>query len=248
MEESSGKLYVRDRGESEDDPNNDRNGSPTKSSSLSSLRSLRDTFKRSESRTSQSSTVEPSTSTGITKLNIVEVERNNLLNLCKSIVRELLQESVTKNGSVDSDSVTLRHFFVIMEHILRHGLKVKKGILGPRKDTWDILQCIETYCPEAEDITRNVRELSNVKTSNGRTRAWLRFALMKKKLSDYWMVLIQHKNKIMGDFYEPHAFIMTEKVNSEQTDSLMRSILINFLYFSGIYSRRRFERRQLNRL
>lgn len=52
MSENIGNLYVR--AESEEEVST-VNSSPRKSTSLSSLRSLRDTFKRSESRTSQTS-------------------------------------------------------------------------------------------------------------------------------------------------------------------------------------------------
>lgn len=53
MSENIGNLYVR--AESEEEVANPINSSPKKSTSLSSLRNLRDTFKRSESRTSQTS-------------------------------------------------------------------------------------------------------------------------------------------------------------------------------------------------
>lgn len=53
MSENIGNLYVR--AESEEEVANPMNSSPKKSTSLSSLRNLRDTFKRSESRTSQTS-------------------------------------------------------------------------------------------------------------------------------------------------------------------------------------------------
>lgn len=53
MSENIGNLYVR--AESEEEVVSPTNSSPRKSTSLSSLRNLRDTFKRSESRTSQTS-------------------------------------------------------------------------------------------------------------------------------------------------------------------------------------------------
>lgn len=52
MSENIGNLYVRAESEEEVSA---VNNSPKKSTSLSSLRSLRDTFKRSESRASQTS-------------------------------------------------------------------------------------------------------------------------------------------------------------------------------------------------
>lgn len=50
MSDNIGNLYVRTRADSEDDQGT---SSPKKSTSLSSLRNLRDTFKRSESTSSQ---------------------------------------------------------------------------------------------------------------------------------------------------------------------------------------------------
>lgn len=54
MCENIGNMYVRAESE-EEVHSGSGNGSPKKSTSLSSLRNLRDTFKRSESRTSQTS-------------------------------------------------------------------------------------------------------------------------------------------------------------------------------------------------
>lgn len=55
MSEHIDNLYVRAESEEEVPTGSGSNGSPKKSLSLSSLRNLRDTFKRSESRTSQTS-------------------------------------------------------------------------------------------------------------------------------------------------------------------------------------------------
>ena len=46
---------------------------------------------------------------------------------------------------------------------MKHGLKAKKGLLGPRKELWDLLQLVEKKDHEAVDITASVRELPTVK-------------------------------------------------------------------------------------
>lgn len=46
----------------------------------------------------------------------------------------------------------------------------------------------------------------------GRARAWLRIALMQKKLGDYLQALIEHKDEILYEYYEPHALMMSEEV------------------------------------
>lgn len=54
------------------------------------------------------------------------IERSNLVNICKLVVKELLEQSLRFGRMLDSDHVPLQHFFIVLEHVLRHGLKPKK--------------------------------------------------------------------------------------------------------------------------
>ncbi|XP_052121771.1 RUN and FYVE domain-containing protein 2 isoform X1 [Frankliniella occidentalis] len=139
------------------------------------------------------------------------VERSNLLNISKLIVKELIETSLKFGRMLDSDHMPLQHFFIVLEHVLRHGLRPKKGLLGPKKELWDILQLVEKYAPEAHDITSSVRDLPTVRTAMGRARAWLRLALMQKKLADYVKVLIDLKEDVLRDYFEPDALIMCDE-------------------------------------
>ncbi|KAH8311191.1 hypothetical protein KR044_004732 [Drosophila immigrans] len=141
-----------------------------------------------------------------------EIERSNLVNICKLVVKELLEQSLRYGRMLDSDHLPLQHFFIVIEHVLGHGLRPKKGLLGPRKELWDLLQSVESYCPEAQDITASVRDLPTVRTHIGRARAWLRIALMQKKLSDYLQALIEHRDDSLYDYYEPHALMMSDEI------------------------------------
>lgn len=38
-----------------------------------------------------------------------------------------------------------------------------QGLLGPKKELWDILQIVEKLDPEAQDITASVRDLPTVR-------------------------------------------------------------------------------------
>ncbi|KAH8358440.1 hypothetical protein KR093_000288 [Drosophila rubida] len=160
-----------------------------------------------------------------------EIERSNLVNICKLVVKELLEQSLRYGRMLDSDHLPLQHFFIVIEHVLGHGLRQKKGLLGPRKELWDLLQSVENYCPEAQDITASVRDLPTVRTHIGRARAWLRIALMQKKLSDYLQSLIEHRDDSLYDYYEPHALMMSDEVCSCRLDILvgMRSVIIAVL-------------------
>lgn len=144
---------------------------------------------------------------------------SNLVNICKLVVKELLEQSLRYGRMLDSDHLPLQHFFIVLEHVLRHGLKPKKGLLGPKKELWDLLQSVEKYCLEAQDVTSSIRDLPTVRTHTGRSRAWLRLALMQKKLADYLQALIEHKNEILVEYYEPHALMMSDEV---------RKLFVNF--------------------
>lgn len=152
-----------------------------------------------------------------------EIERSNLVNICKLVVKELLEQSLRYGRMLDSDHLPLQHFFIVIEHVLGHGLRPKKGLLGPRKELWDLLQSVESYCPEAQDITASVRDLPTVRTHIGRARAWLRIALMQKKLSDYLQALIEHREDSLYDYYEPHALMMSDEVGAKKGEERKNS-------------------------
>ncbi|XP_066954641.1 protein RUFY3-like isoform X1 [Macrobrachium rosenbergii] len=141
----------------------------------------------------------------------VSIERSNLVNICKLVVKELIESSLKFGRMLDSDSVPLQHFFIVLEHVLRHGLKPKRGILGPKKELWDLFQLVEKWSYEAQDITASVRNLPTVKTHIGRARAWLRLALMQKKLADYFRLLIERRDDLLTEFYEPGALMLADE-------------------------------------
>ncbi|XP_069952168.1 RUN and FYVE domain-containing protein 2 isoform X4 [Cherax quadricarinatus] len=141
----------------------------------------------------------------------VSIERSNLVNICKLVVKELIESSLKFGRQLDSDSVPLQHFFIVLEHVLRHGLKPKRGILGPKKELWDLFQMVEKWSYEAQDITASVRDLPTVKTHIGRARAWLRLALMQKKLADYFRLLIERRDDLLTEFYESGALMLADE-------------------------------------
>ncbi|XP_037975588.2 RUN and FYVE domain-containing protein 2 isoform X1 [Plutella xylostella] len=141
----------------------------------------------------------------------VVIERSNLVNISKLIVKELIEQSLRYGRMLDSDHLPLHHFFIVLEHVMRHGLKPKKGLLGPKKELWDILQMVQKFSPEAADITASVRDLPTVKTAMGRARAWLRLALMQKRLADYLRILLEHREETLEEYFEPHALMLNEE-------------------------------------
>lgn len=56
----------------------------------------------------------------------VIIERSNLVNISKLIAKELIETSLKYGRMLDSDHMPLQHFFIVLEHVLRHGLRPKK--------------------------------------------------------------------------------------------------------------------------
>ncbi|XP_043917130.1 protein RUFY3-like isoform X2 [Protopterus annectens] len=140
----------------------------------------------------------------------VAMERVSLMNTAKLSIKGLIESALNYGRPLDSDYVPLQQFFVIMEHCLIHGLKAKKTFLGQNKSFWGPLELVEKLVPEAAEITASAKDLPGLKTPVGRGRAWLRLALMQKKLSDYIKALIKRKD-LLSEFYDSNALMMEEE-------------------------------------
>ncbi|CAB1337753.1 unnamed protein product [Coregonus sp. 'balchen'] len=138
------------------------------------------------------------------------VERSNLFSMMKLSIKVLIQSSLSLGRTLDSDYPPLQQFFVVLEHCLKHGLKVKKSFINQNKSIWGPLELVQKLCPESTDIATSARDLPGLKTGLGRARAWLHLALMQKKLSDYLKALLDHKD-LLGEFYDPGALMMEEE-------------------------------------
>ncbi|XP_018106044.1 RUN and FYVE domain containing 1 L homeolog isoform X2 [Xenopus laevis] len=137
-------------------------------------------------------------------------ERANLMNRMKLSIKVLIQSALNLGRSIDSEYPPLQQFFLVMEHCLKHGLKVKKTFMAQNKSFFGPLELVEKLCPESSDLFANIKNLPELKTAIGKGRAWLHLALMQKKLADYLQALIDHKD-LLSDFYEQDALMMEEE-------------------------------------
>uniref|UniRef100_A0A4W4DZE1 RUN and FYVE domain containing 1 n=1 Tax=Electrophorus electricus TaxID=8005 RepID=A0A4W4DZE1_ELEEL len=140
----------------------------------------------------------------------MSVERSNLLSMMKLSIKVLIQSSLNLGRTLDSEYPPLQQFFVVLEHCLKHGLKVKKSFIGQNKSIWAPLELVEKLCPESADLATSVRDMPGLKTGLGKARAWLHLALMQKKMADYLKVLINRRD-LLGEFYELGALLLEEE-------------------------------------
>uniref|UniRef100_A0AAY4CJ57 RUN and FYVE domain containing 1 n=1 Tax=Denticeps clupeoides TaxID=299321 RepID=A0AAY4CJ57_9TELE len=161
-------------------------------------------------RSSRHGGFDPTSPTQTAVKSPVAVERSNLLSMMKLSIKVLIQSSLSLGRTLDSNHPPLQQFFVVLEHCLKHGLKVRKSLIGQNKSIWGPLELVEKLCPESSDIATSARDLPGLKTGLGRARAWMNLALMQKKLADYMKVLIDKRN-LLGEFYEPGALMLEEE-------------------------------------
>uniref|UniRef100_A0AAZ3NSY5 RUN domain-containing protein n=1 Tax=Oncorhynchus tshawytscha TaxID=74940 RepID=A0AAZ3NSY5_ONCTS len=164
---------------------------------------------------SPASFVSPSLSVTPDPKDPIAIERLNLMNMAKLSIKGLIESALNLGRTLDSDYAPLQQFFVVMEHCLKHGLKTKKTFLGQNNPLsfWGPWSWWRNplLTPEAGlEIIRPQTLFLCLTPLIRRGRAWLRLALMQKKLSDYMKTIINRKD-LLSEFYEANALMMEEE-------------------------------------
>ncbi|PFX26487.1 RUN and FYVE domain-containing protein 2 [Stylophora pistillata] len=92
-----------------------------------------------------------------------KVERLNLLNIANLCIKNLIDSALKLGRVIDEPFEPFQQFFVVLESILRHGLKMKRNILGQKKDYWGPLEALEQVAPESSEIVKSVQNLPNIR-------------------------------------------------------------------------------------
>jgi hypothetical protein len=144
------------------------------------------------------------------------IDKQNLLCVFKLVIKDLLDTSLKRERILEKEYFPLRHFFIVFEHILLHGYNGKKSFpissSSNRKDLWPIIELITRKSPDTHisEISTSTKEMTNIRTSLGRVRAWLRLALMQKRLGDYFKLLVEQKQEL-NDLYDNQAILLSDE-------------------------------------
>uniref|UniRef100_A0A8C2Z722 RUN domain containing 3b n=1 Tax=Cyclopterus lumpus TaxID=8103 RepID=A0A8C2Z722_CYCLU len=123
-------------------------------------------------------------------------------------VKTLLDRSCFE--TIDDSSPEFVNFVSILEHILSHRLKGQTtwfGYESPRS-FWDYLKAACSKVPH--NCIRSIESMENVRSSKAKGRAWIRVALMEKRLSEYISSALKDL-KITRRFYEDGAIMLGEE-------------------------------------
>jgi RUN and FYVE domain-containing protein 1/2 len=146
------------------------------------------------------------------------VEKQNLLAVFKLVMKDLLNSSLRHERLLEKEFFPLKHFFIVFEHILFHGYTGKKSFPMSssfnRRDLWPIIDLIARKSTDVNiaQISISSKEMTHIRTSLGRVRAWLRLAMMQKRLADYFKILVEQKHDLK-ELYEHDALIMSDEIS-----------------------------------
>ncbi|KAL5250734.1 hypothetical protein ACHWQZ_G016461 [Mnemiopsis leidyi] len=140
------------------------------------------------------------------------IERKNFLAVCRLSIQTLCDEAGT-SGVIDDNSDQLQNFCNIIENLLCHRYRVQnKKHIGTADSIvyWEFLKQACKSVPY--NCIQKINLMDNVKTNRGKGRAWIRMALMEKRLSEYFSVALM-EDVVIKRFYEHGSFIQNEEAH-----------------------------------
>ena len=139
------------------------------------------------------------------------IEKKNIINISKLVVRDLIEASLmNERRAIDTHSSLLTAFLTIIDNLLTHGLKAKKGLnyYYSKRELTTLLELIGTKCDTCGALN-SIRDMAGIKTSLGRIRAWAILSLMQKTMAENFTRLIGERNKL-SEIYEADALLMSD--------------------------------------
>uniref|UniRef100_A0A8C5ND03 RUN domain-containing protein 3A-like n=1 Tax=Gouania willdenowi TaxID=441366 RepID=A0A8C5ND03_GOUWI len=138
----------------------------------------------------------------------VGVERKNLITVCRFSVKTLLEKYTAE--PIDDSSEEFVNFAAILEHILSHRFKGSGSWFSSdgQRSFWEYLRLA---CSKVQNnCIASIENIENISTSRAKGRAWIRVALMEKRLSEYVSAALRD-TKTTRRFYDDGAIMLREE-------------------------------------
>ncbi|XP_072523691.1 RUN domain-containing protein 3A [Salminus brasiliensis] len=136
------------------------------------------------------------------------VERRNLLTVCRFSVKTLLEKYTAE--PIDDSSEEFVNFAAILEHILSHRFKGSGSWFDGQRSFWDF---IRLACSKlCNNCIGSIENMENINSSRAKGRAWIRVALMEKRLSEYIATALRD-SRTTRRFYDEGAIMLREEAS-----------------------------------
>ncbi|XP_044527565.1 RUN domain-containing protein 3A [Gracilinanus agilis] len=144
----------------------------------------------------------------------VAVERRNLITVCRFSVKTLLEKYTAE--PIDDSSEEFVNFAAILEQILSHRFKACWAPPGPvswfssdgQRGFWDYIRLACSKVPN--NCVSSIENMENISTARAKGRAWIRVALMEKRMSEYISTALRD-TRTTRRFYDAGAIMLREE-------------------------------------
>uniref|UniRef100_A0A4W6DIV8 FYVE and coiled-coil domain-containing protein 1 n=1 Tax=Lates calcarifer TaxID=8187 RepID=A0A4W6DIV8_LATCA len=115
-------------------------------------------------------------------------------------VAELAKEYRESGEPITDDSTNLHKFSYKLEYLLQFDQKEKTTFLGTKKDYWEYFHDCLAKIKGANDGIRFVKSITELKTSLGKGRAFIRYSLVHQRLADTLQQCLMNQ-RVTSDWY-----------------------------------------------
>ncbi|XP_067417845.1 FYVE and coiled-coil domain-containing protein 1 isoform X3 [Emydura macquarii macquarii] len=142
-------------------------------------------------------------------------------------VTELNKEFKEGGEPITDDSISLQKFSYKLEYLLQFDQKEKTTLLGNRKDYWDYFCDCLAKVKGANDGIRFVKSISELRTSLGKGRAFIRYSLVHQRLADTLQQCFMN-TKVTSDWYYARSPFLKSKMSSDIVGQLYELTEVQF--------------------
>ncbi|XP_015709576.1 FYVE and coiled-coil domain-containing protein 1 isoform X4 [Coturnix japonica] len=143
-----------------------------------------------------------------------ESQLQRIIRDLQDAVAELSKEFKEGGEPITDDSVNLQKFSYKLEYLLQFDQKEKSTLLGNRKDYWDYFCDCLAKVKGANDGIRFVKSITELRTSLGKGRAFLRYSLVHQRLADTLQQCFMN-TKVTSDWYYARSPFLNPKMSSD---------------------------------
>ncbi|XP_036617903.1 FYVE and coiled-coil domain-containing protein 1 [Trichosurus vulpecula] len=156
-----------------------------------------------------------------------ESQLQRIIRDLQDAVVELSKEFKDLGEPITDDSTNLHKFSYKLEYLLQFDQKEKATLLGNRKDYWDYFCDCLAKVKGASDGIRFVKSISELRTSLGKGRAFIRYSLVHQRLADTLQQCLMN-TKVTSDWYYARSPFLKPKMSSDIVGQLYELTEVQF--------------------
>lgn len=156
-----------------------------------------------------------------------ESQLQRIIRDLQDAVTELSRESKEAGEPITDDSTNLHKFSYKLEYLLQFDQKEKATLLGNKKDYWDYFCACLAKVKGANDGIRFVKSISELRTSLGKGRAFIRYSLVHQRLADTLQQCFMN-TKVTSDWYYARSPFLKPKLSSDIVGQLYELTDVQF--------------------